>query len=118
MLKAHLLRTLNITDDDLRTLEPIMADAWERWNAARHGVTLPPPPPGHFEGQAQTTTTGQPANTGFPPPPNPNDSNDFRARFHRPLVAPSPFQAPPQHPPPQGDPDEGEDEIDPALKSE
>jgi hypothetical protein len=33
LLKQHLLRTLNMTDDELASLEPVIADAWEQWDA-------------------------------------------------------------------------------------
>lgn len=32
LLKQHLLRTLNMTNDELASLEPIIADAWDRWD--------------------------------------------------------------------------------------
>lgn len=84
MLKTHLLRTLNMTNDELTSFEPIIAEAWERWNIARQGG-FPPPMEGAMEGMFQ-----------------PNGGEDFRTRFHRPLVAPTPFQ---------------QQEIDPSLKT-
>jgi len=33
LLKQHLLRTLNMTDEELASLEPVIADAWEQWDA-------------------------------------------------------------------------------------
>jgi hypothetical protein len=33
LLKAHLLRTLNMTNEELASLEPVIADAWDRWNS-------------------------------------------------------------------------------------
>ncbi|KAH8809500.1 hypothetical protein DL96DRAFT_1628327 [Flagelloscypha sp. PMI_526] len=51
LLKQHLLRNLNMTNEELASLEPIIADAWEQWNAQRqmhyqHAVaahdTVPP----------------------------------------------------------------------------
>lgn len=32
LLKQHLLRTLNMTNEELASLEPIIADAWDRWD--------------------------------------------------------------------------------------
>jgi len=32
LLKQHLLRTLNMTNDELASLEPIIAEAWDRWD--------------------------------------------------------------------------------------
>lgn len=84
MLKTHLLRTLNMTNDELTSFEPIIAEAWERWNAGRQGGYVPPNMENGMEALFQT------------------GAEDFRARFHRPLVAPSPFQ---------------QQEIDPSLKT-
>lgn len=36
LLKQHLLRNLQMTNEELASLEPIIADAWEQWN---HQVT-------------------------------------------------------------------------------
>lgn len=33
LLKAHLLRTLNMTNEELASLEPVIAEAWDRWNS-------------------------------------------------------------------------------------
>ncbi|TFK36424.1 hypothetical protein BDQ12DRAFT_699684 [Crucibulum laeve] len=77
LLKAHLLRTLNMTNEELASLEPIIADAWERWDNQHgnpHPHPYPPPPP------------------NGPGPIDPNQGNEFRARFARSLVAPPPFQ--------------------------
>lgn len=32
LLKQHLLRTLNMSNEELASLEPIIADAWDRWD--------------------------------------------------------------------------------------
>jgi hypothetical protein len=32
LLKAHLLRTLQMTNEELASLEPIIAEAWEHWD--------------------------------------------------------------------------------------
>ena len=74
-----------------------------------------PPPPAPF------ADMGEPPQP-FPPPTDPNQppqANDFRARFHRSLVAPSPFRsfAPPPPPPPQ-QPGAPADRIDPHLGAE
>jgi hypothetical protein len=37
ILKQHLLRTLNMTNEELASLEPIIADAWDQWD---HQVSL------------------------------------------------------------------------------
>ncbi|KZT69898.1 hypothetical protein DAEQUDRAFT_690362 [Daedalea quercina L-15889] len=101
LLKQHLLRTLNMTNEELASLEPIIAQAWEHWDQQRrmhyahHAANKVP------DGSAP----GDPNNPNNPPPPPPYPMpfvahdpsqpppNDFRARFHRPLVAPSPFRS-------------------------
>ncbi|KAI0782250.1 hypothetical protein C8Q75DRAFT_788095 [Abortiporus biennis] len=147
LLKQHLLRTLHMTNEELASLEPIIAQAWDHWDQQRRlqYAHAPKPPDG-------TTTTdpngvggvgvgvGGPAGQGNAPPPyattlaehphafvhDPNppqassaSPNDFRARFHRPLVAPSPFQAqphpPPPPPPPPQDASGRTDALDPQL---
>ncbi|KZV97657.1 hypothetical protein EXIGLDRAFT_832684 [Exidia glandulosa HHB12029] len=35
LLKQHLLRTLNMTDEELTSLKPILAASWEQWNHER-----------------------------------------------------------------------------------
>ena len=35
LLKQHLLRTLSMTNEELASLEPVIAEAWDRWD---HGV--------------------------------------------------------------------------------
>ncbi|KAJ7078307.1 hypothetical protein B0H15DRAFT_804904 [Mycena belliarum] len=35
LLKQHLLHTLHMTDDELASLQPVIADAWDRWDQAR-----------------------------------------------------------------------------------
>lgn len=37
LLKQHLLRTLSMTNEELASLEPVIAEAWDRWD---HGVGL------------------------------------------------------------------------------
>jgi hypothetical protein len=37
LLKAHLLRTLGMTNEELASLEPLIAEAWDRWD---HQVRL------------------------------------------------------------------------------
>ncbi|TFK30291.1 hypothetical protein FA15DRAFT_699832 [Coprinopsis marcescibilis] len=83
LLKAHLLRTLNMTNEELASLEPIIAEAWDKWNAQRQAryaeavkngqtpqgmhsgfpidLTQPPPPP-HHDGRE----------VPHPPPNNPH----------------------------------------------
>jgi len=70
-----------------------------------HPLGDAPPPPAQFPtpvelSEAQAQAAGQAFATADPnqPPPPPPQANDFRARFHRSLVAPSPFRTfvPPQ----------------------
>lgn len=67
------------------------------------GDAPPPPPPFPTAvelSEAQAQAAGQAFAAADPnqPPPPPPQASDFRARFHRSLVAPSPFRnfAPPQ----------------------
>jgi hypothetical protein len=41
MLKQHLLRVLAMTNEELASLEPVIAEAWDRWDhQVSHSVTL------------------------------------------------------------------------------
>lgn len=103
LLKQHLLRTLNMTNEELASLEPIIAQAWDHWDQQRRihyaqqaasgqhkapdGSAVPDPasaPPGYPTPMAYVADPSQPQ--GQAPP------SDFRARFQRSLVAPSPFR--------------------------
>ncbi|KAJ7594532.1 hypothetical protein C8J56DRAFT_440485 [Mycena floridula] len=85
LLKTHLLRTLNMTNEELASLEPVIADAWDHWDHQRrmhyehtHGAGPP------FGDPAAGAPNGNP----FPPA----GDNEFRGRFHRSIVGPTPFQ--------------------------
>ncbi|KAF4608271.1 hypothetical protein EYR40_000615 [Pleurotus pulmonarius] len=96
LLKQHLLRTLNMTNEELASLEPIIAESWDRWDHQRrmHGH------PGASGFQVEMGPEGHPLPPNSAPYPAPvtasadpnHPSNEFRARFHRPLVAPTPFR--------------------------
>ncbi|KIJ10536.1 hypothetical protein PAXINDRAFT_172098 [Paxillus involutus ATCC 200175] len=97
LLKQHLLRSLTMTSEDLASLEPVIADAYDQWNHQRRM---------HFAQQAAAKAVdGSMAGPSGAPFPDMNDpsangfgdqsqphASDFRARFHRSLVAPSPFR--------------------------
>ncbi|KAF8552011.1 hypothetical protein OG21DRAFT_1416861 [Imleria badia] len=93
IIKQQFFRTLSITGEDLAALEPIIADAFDQWDHQRHM---------HFAQQAAAKAAdGSMAGPSAPPFPDMNDPstneppphpNDIRARFHRSLVAPSPFR--------------------------
>ncbi|KAH7922177.1 hypothetical protein BV22DRAFT_1114023 [Leucogyrophana mollusca] len=103
LLKQHLLRTLSMTSDELASLEPIIADAWDQWdhqrrmhyaqaaqqvaNATKDG-SMPGPSNATYPGVEMTDGTVN----GFGDPSQPHAS-EFRARFHRSLAVPSPFRA-------------------------
>ncbi|GLB34513.1 hypothetical protein LshimejAT787_0200780 [Lyophyllum shimeji] len=108
LLKQHLLRTLHMTNEELASLEPILAEAWDRWDVARRthyaeqaakaGLAPPnlgPPYPVDLSHEAQAQAHAQqppyalPATSTDATHPT---TNEFRARFHRPLVAPTPFR--------------------------
>lgn len=112
LLKQHLLRTLSMTNEELASLEPIIAQAWDHWDQQRRI---------HFAQQHAGKPDGTDPSAPFPPPPvdavyGAEPGQDFRARFHRSLVAPTPFhthlQAPPQNGPGSGGTGEP---IDPHL---
>ncbi|KAJ7641388.1 hypothetical protein FB45DRAFT_862583 [Roridomyces roridus] len=88
LLKQHLLRSLNMTNDELASLEPAIAETWERWDQARRMRYEHPegfPPSG-----APPIPPGGPAYT--PPYPLPPAAEDFRGRFQRVMSVPAPFR--------------------------
>jgi hypothetical protein len=68
---------------------------------AAKGAGAPPGPPPNLGAPSYIPLThdehGNPTPFGAPPPPGPPtgdpNANEFRARFHRPLLAQSPFRA-------------------------
>ena len=40
LLKAHLLRTLNMSNEELASLEPIIASAWDHWDQQVRRLTF------------------------------------------------------------------------------
>ncbi|PCH37652.1 hypothetical protein WOLCODRAFT_22747 [Wolfiporia cocos MD-104 SS10] len=99
LLKQHLLRTLNMTNEELASLEPIIAQAWDHWDQQRRMAYAHHAANGH-KAPDGSTVQQDPNAPPYPPPPlnyvhDPSQGppNDFRARFHRPLVAPSPFRS-------------------------
>jgi hypothetical protein len=144
LLKQHILRILSMTEDELKSLEPVIAHAWDKWDAEvssgpiascmlwliiapqrRYRYATQGADPGsvssydHQQVYAQVAAHAQVqaqahAESASAAPPNPND---FRARFHRPLTAPSPFQ---QIPASNGTAGGGPDTepIDPHLVAE
>jgi len=97
LLKQHLLRTLNMTNEELASLEPIIAQAWDHWDQQRRIHYAHQAANGHKAPDG--TNVADPAAASYPPgityvhDPSQAPQNDFRARFHRPLVAPSPFRS-------------------------
>ena len=139
LLKQHLLRTLSMTNEELASLEPIIAQAWDHWDQQVRTTTssisrecvmayflsarsLPSQRRIHFAQQhAGKQPDGTDPSAPFPPPPvdtvyGAEPGQDFRARFHRSLVAPTPFHPGLQGPPPNGPGSGGTGEpIDPHL---
>lgn len=76
-----------MTNDELASLEPIIADAWDQWDHQRRMHYEQHP---HGSAPFGDPNGGPPNGNPFPPPGEP--ANEFRARFHRSLVAPTPFQ--------------------------
>ncbi|KAJ7916508.1 hypothetical protein B0H13DRAFT_2231620 [Mycena leptocephala] len=105
-LKQNLLSILNITNDELASLEPFIAEAWDRWDQAVSPTPLRPPrrlPPGGVP-VPQASTSASPSPTpspgaALPPAPyatgtGPPAPDDFRARFQRAAMAvPASFRA-------------------------
>ncbi|KAF8632769.1 hypothetical protein AX15_001704 [Amanita polypyramis BW_CC] len=100
LLKQHLMRTLDMTHDELASLEPVIADAWEHWDHQRRM---------HYAekqavGGAPDGSAGVPGSAPngphpYPPPPPANGDpshNEFRARFRNSIEVPPPF---PTYPP-------------------
>ncbi|KAF7361192.1 hypothetical protein MSAN_01151200 [Mycena sanguinolenta] len=116
LLKQHLLRTLNMTNDELASLEPVIAEAWDRWDQARrmrydHPDAFPPgslpPPPGQPYPPPPPGVVPVPYPPGAPGAPPPGSNDDFRGRFQRVMAVPAPFhhahpQDPNAFPPPDG----------------
>ncbi|EIW84637.1 hypothetical protein CONPUDRAFT_141578 [Coniophora puteana RWD-64-598 SS2] len=110
LLKQHLLRTLQMTNDELASLEPIIAEAWDHWDHQRRihwaqqaaaaaasgvdpggpGTFAPPNGPHNGAGPGPGTPPQATAPQAQNQTPNPTD---YRARFQRPVVAPSPFKS-------------------------
>ncbi|THH14941.1 hypothetical protein EW146_g5465 [Bondarzewia mesenterica] len=120
LLKQHLLRTLSMTSEELASLQPVIAQAWDQWDHQRRmhyaqqaqaqvqqaqaqaqqaAANSVKGPDGHPLAEAAPSAPypNVPMPDHAPPAPYPGDPsqpppNDFRARFQRPLVAPSPFR--------------------------
>ncbi|KAF8531991.1 hypothetical protein JB92DRAFT_3104375 [Gautieria morchelliformis] len=96
LLKQHLLRNLHMSEEELASFEPIIAAAWDHWEHERalHYAAAAGGPNSEPSGPSTSYLPPHP-----PPHPHPHaqlyPSSDFRARFHRPLVAPFPSSAPP-----------------------
>jgi hypothetical protein len=128
LLKQHLLRTLNMSNEELTSLEPIIADAWDRWDhsvgnlfinalmnylfciiqrrmhyaehVAKNGGQPPgmpaPYPVDLTQHESQSAPPAPFPHPNGPGPADPNQAaatNEFRTRFHRSIVGPTPFAA-------------------------
>jgi len=82
LLKQHLMRTLHMTHDELASLEPVIADAWEHWDNQRrlhyekHGADGGSSVIGSTSGGPNGPHPYSP-----PPPTNGDPSHEFRTRF-------------------------------------
>ncbi|EGN95913.1 hypothetical protein SERLA73DRAFT_187187 [Serpula lacrymans var. lacrymans S7.3] len=109
LLKQHLLRTLQMTNEELTSLEPIIAEAWDHWDHQRRmhyaqqaanavkvaegampGPSAPPYPTVDLNDPSANAYATDPSQQPHP--------SDFRARFHRSIIAPSPFRPYPTEP--------------------
>ncbi|KAJ3729609.1 hypothetical protein C8R42DRAFT_171341 [Lentinula raphanica] len=90
LLKQHLLSSLQMSNEELASLEPIIADAWDQWDRQRRQHQQPFDtsqfPSQHSFVQNAANSTPQDVSTA-------SAANEFRARFHRSLIVPTPFQA-------------------------
>ncbi|KAJ7475242.1 hypothetical protein B0H11DRAFT_2034686 [Mycena galericulata] len=98
MLKQHLLSNLKMTNEELASLEPVIAEAWDRWDQGRrmryeHPEGFPPPavplpgPPG------SVPVPGPAAGAPPYPPYAAGPGDDFRGRFQRVMTVPAPFRS-------------------------
>ncbi|KAL1744957.1 hypothetical protein HDZ31DRAFT_82289 [Schizophyllum fasciatum] len=138
LLKQHLLRTLHMTNEELASLEPVIAQAFDHWDRQRrmafqaiHGVAMPPP--SAFAPPLGTITAPEilppPPHPPYGPDPNqpsgsgqgsPDSREVLREQLQRvfqgnpPFTIPAP--APPAPPPPQENgPPPQPSNIDPNL---
>ncbi|KAJ3756033.1 hypothetical protein EV360DRAFT_95890 [Lentinula raphanica] len=95
LLKQHLLSSLQMSNEELASLEPIIADAWDQWDRQvrqserrQHQQPFDTSqfPSQHSFVQNAANSTPQDVSTA-------SAANEFRARFHRSLIVPTPFQA-------------------------
>jgi len=94
LLKQHLLRSLHMTNEELASLEPILSAAWDQWDHARRIHYAEQAAKVNSEHQQQNGPSSSVSSPFVPPQQvdgQASQMNDFRARFHRPLTAPSPF---------------------------
>ncbi|KAJ7119421.1 hypothetical protein C8R44DRAFT_737237 [Mycena epipterygia] len=90
LLKQHLLRTLNMTNDELASLEPIIAEAWDRWDQGRR-IRYDQEQGFPAGGMAVPVPGGTPY-PPYAPPPGAGAGDDFRGRFQRVLAVPAQFR--------------------------
>jgi len=90
-----------MSNEELASLEPVLAEAWDRWDHGRrahyaeHAIKagLPPNMPGPPYPLVDLTVPHDQHPFAIPTNgPADASTNEFRARFHRSLVAPTPFR--------------------------
>ncbi|KAF8630442.1 hypothetical protein AX17_005419 [Amanita inopinata Kibby_2008] len=102
LLKQHLMRTLHMTNEELASLEPIIAEAWDHWDHQRrmHYAEQQAAAAAVAAAEGGPGVPGAPPNGPhpYPPPPTNGDPshNEFRARFRSSIEVPPPF---PTYPP-------------------
>ncbi|KAJ8071975.1 hypothetical protein PM082_001946 [Marasmius tenuissimus] len=115
MLKQHLLDSLHMTNEELASLEPYIAGAWEQWNAQRQSHHKPNP-----QSLSADTAQNPAASSGVEAPGIDSDSGtlskptiaeEFRERFSRSIDTPSPYRNGPSSSP-------GSGVIDPSLSGQ
>ncbi|KAL0576090.1 hypothetical protein V5O48_005889 [Marasmius crinis-equi] len=92
LLKQHLLDSLRMTNDELASLEPLIAGAWEQWNAQRQNRYEPPQQPFN---QSTTPSISESSSSAGSTTNNRKSlvAEEFRARFSRSIGTPTPYQA-------------------------
>lgn len=102
LLKQHLLRTLAMSNEELTSLEPIIAEAWDRWDHQRRLHYAEQAAKGNAQGiPGGPSAFPVPVDMSQHPPPFPHpngpgpadtNANDFRARFQRSVAGPIAFR--------------------------
>ncbi|KAJ7149914.1 hypothetical protein C8R46DRAFT_1306339 [Mycena filopes] len=100
LLRQHLLSSLNMSNEELASLEPVLAEAWDRWDQGRCMRTPPPgypapPPLAKPNPNANAGITNPHANISNPHTP-PNGTVNVGGDGQHPHALPAHRVAPPR----------------------